>query len=47
VHADYCREEVLRKQCDMGIVLENGSAMVFDDINEAIDVYKGEKREAA
>lgn len=39
--------ETLRKQCDMGIVLENGSAIVFDDINEAIDVYKGEKREAA
>ncbi|HBS26441.1 MAG TPA: ABC transporter ATP-binding protein [Gammaproteobacteria bacterium] len=39
--------ETLRKQCDMGIVLEDGSATVFDDINEAIAVYKGEQLEAA
>lgn len=39
--------ETLRKQCDMGILLENGSATVFNDIDEAIEVYKGEKREAA
>lgn len=39
--------EVLRKQCEMGILLEDGSATVFDDINEAIDVYKDEKRDAA
>ncbi len=38
---------VLKKHCDMAILLADGSATVYDDINEAIEIYQGGQRAAA
>ncbi len=37
----------LKKHCDMGILLQDGSATVYDDLEEAIAVYEGKERAAA
>jgi len=37
----------LKKHCDMAILLENGTATVYDAIDEAIEVYQGGQCAAA
>ncbi|MCO1334469.1 ABC transporter ATP-binding protein [Microbulbifer sp. OS29] len=34
---------LLRKNCDVGIYLESGGLTIFDTVDEAIELYKGEQ----
>ena len=31
---------MIRKHCDRALVIESGRARIFDDVEEAIDIYK-------